>query len=189
MNYYSHILHFPNAKPFDRSDFRWAGFVGAFAGELMKNREDLFWFSYYGGFARFRLYTDSYDKIRPEIESLAASLGLGLDDSEKGSTLVGDLGWERFLAPDSSSTPERRAKLVLQYLHSISSLMIDNVRIGQEGYWERESSQNGENPHKNNFESLGHLLANMTQFEFDVQVSVRTIWMQKELGGSVKLHL
>ncbi len=189
MNYYSHILHFPNAKPFDRTEFRWMSFVGEFVAPLMRNQKDLYWCSYYGGFARFRLYTDCYDQIKPRIDSMCSTLGLTRDDSEKELTLVGDLGHSRFLASNSTSNSQNRAELVLRYLHSVSELLVDSIQKGQDGYWVLEKNTNQENPHQNSFESLAHLLANMTEFQFDVSVTLRTAWMPQELGGSATLHL
>lgn len=189
MEYHSHILHFPNAKPFDRLDSRWWGFVGEFVRPLMSGRDDLYWCSYYGSFARFRLYTDNYSQIEPQIDLSCQKLGLQRDDSEKNLTLEDDLGHPRFFDPNSKSTRPKRAELVLRYLHSISELLVDSVDQLADGYWILEANTNPENPNKKSFESLGHLLANMSQFQFDVQVTFRTVWMPQELGGSVKLSL
>jgi hypothetical protein len=155
----------------------------------MKNRTDLYWCSYYGSFARFLILTDDYESLQAPLETLRDSLGLIDTGEEKNNTLVGDLGHSRFLAPNSGSNDQKRAMLVLRYLHSISELLVDNVRKDPSGYWLLEQSQNAENPHQNNFESLAHLLANMTQFQFDVSVTFRTVWMHSPISGSATMHL
>ena len=189
MTYYSHVLHFPNIKPFDRLDCRWTSFVGEFITPLMENRTDLYWCSYYGDHARFRISTDDYQSLRPTLESLRDTLGLIDKGEEKDLTLIGDLGHNRFLAHNTSSTPERRAELVLRYLNSISLLLVDNIQKTDDGYWRLEQSSNSENPLGNNFESLAHLLANMTQFQFDVDFGHKTAWMIPQPLMKFRCHL
>lgn len=144
--YHSHILRFPNSQPFNRDDSRWWGFVGEFVRPLMSGRDDLYWCSYYGSYARFRLYTDNYSKIEPQIDSLCQSLGLRRDGSEMNLTIEDDLGHPRFFDPSSKSTSPKRAELALRYLHSISELLVDSVDQGSDGYWSLEANTNAEKP-------------------------------------------
>ena len=99
MQYYSHVLHFPlGKKPFDKDAFRWPSFVGEFVIPLMKNRSDLYWFSYYTSFARFRVYTDDYGSLQAELEPLRDELGLVDKGEEKNETITGDLAKDRLSA-------------------------------------------------------------------------------------------
>jgi hypothetical protein len=97
--------------------------------------------------------------------------------------LEGHLGTagHRFLGAVNNSSPRQRAVLVLKYLHSISELVLDNLMPAGAGLWQMETNVHLENPLGNNFETLGHLLTNITGFEFDVQIdqglNVRTGWM------------
>lgn len=188
MNYYSHVLHFPDTYPFDRPEFRWTTFLSEFVAPLMKDRGLKYWVSYYGSFVRFRVLTDDYESLKPDLESLRDSLGLVDKGEEKDMTLVGDLGHARFLAPNSDSSPEKRAELVLNYLNSISLLLVDNLVKGG-NYWKLETSNHNENPLNNNFESLAHLLGNMTQFQFDVEFGYRTPWMHPQPIQKFRCHL
>jgi len=189
MTYYSHVLYFPDSRPFDRPDSRWTSFVGEFVAPLMRNRPELYWCSYYGDHARFRVLTDDYSSLQPTLESLRDVLGLIDKGEEKDLSLVGDLGHERFRAHSSTSTPERRAELVLRYLNSASLLLVDNLQRTEDGYWRLEQSAHRENPLGNNFETIAHLLANMTQFQFDVHFGHLTAWMPPSVLMSFRCNL
>lgn len=58
----------------------------------------------------------------------------------------------------------------LRYLHSISELVLDNLMAAGAGLWQMDSNVHLENPLENNFKALGHLLTNITGFEFDAQI-------------------
>lgn len=93
--------------------------------------------------------------------------------------------------PDrKDKNPEDRALLVLKYLNCICDLYIDNLIKREHGCWEVVTSQdNTQNPLGNNFESLAHLLANITQFQFDVELYARTPWIQPQLIGRLRCHI
>ena len=105
--YYSHMLHFPNQKPFNNPDLRWPSFIGHFVQPIVSAHPGLlYWFSNYGAFARFRIYTADYEKIRPQLETLRDKLGLVDKGGEKDLTLEGDLGGARFRGPNSYVSPQ-----------------------------------------------------------------------------------
>lgn len=187
--YHSHILVFPNSPPFDRPEFRWASFVGEFVAPLMNGRTNLFWCTYYGDRAHFRILIDDYESLQLQLEPLRDSLGLVDTGEQKNQTLIDDLGHSRFLSQNSKSDSPKRAALVLKYLNSIALLLIDNVQKRQDGYWELETSTDNENPLGNNFESLAHLLANMTGFQFDVLLGHQTVWQHLVIHKSLRCHL
>jgi len=60
-------------------------------------------------------------------------------------------------------------------------LFLDNLVPGNAGVWTVEVNAHKENPLGNNFEPLGHLLLNITGWQFDVEVdqqaNVRTASM------------
>jgi hypothetical protein len=116
--------------------------------------------------------TDQYDKLKPIIDQRCTALGLVDRGEEKNLTLLGDLGHDRFLARDrKDKKPEDRALLVLRYLHAVAELVCDNLKKGDDGYWTLEQSMNRENPNGSNFESLHHLLCNMTQVPLFVHMT------------------
>jgi hypothetical protein len=150
-----------------------------------------YWFSYYTNCARFRVLTEDYEALRGPLEKLRDSLGLIDRGEEKENfTLKGDLGHGRFLSEArNDKDSEKRAKKVLSYLNSVCDLYIDNLVLRGDGYWTIEKSTHEENPLGNNFESLAHLLANISGFEFDVSHNYRTPWMQNPPAPRFRCHL
>jgi hypothetical protein len=187
MQYYSHVLHFPERKPFDRPDSAYWSFLGELVLPVVRlGLHRHFWFTNYGNHARFRVYTDQYDRLRPTLEARRDALGLVDRGEEKDLTLVGDLGHDRFLARSrTDKQPEDRALLVLRYLHAIAELVCDNLQQTDEGYWTIEQSMNQENPNGSNFESLHHLLCNSAKVPLFVHMSLWTEWMSQPVTGKV----
>jgi hypothetical protein len=161
--YYSHLLDFPGCKPFDNPDLRWPSFIGAFVAPLVHENPGLeYWFSYYSTFARFRVFTTDYDRLRPRLESLRDRLGLVDNGKEKDLTLEQDLGAPRFCGPNCSVSQSVRAGTILRLLKAGADLMVESVILRPDGYWEFE--QNGDaglNPISEHRFSVVHLFHNM----------------------------
>jgi hypothetical protein len=188
---YSYVLRLHDNFPFDRPEFRWQSFVGEFVIPIVQLQlHKHYWFSYYGGNAKFRIVADDSDRLQEAIIKQISDLQLVDEGDENGLTLSGDLGTDRFLSSDRrDKISDDRALLVIKYLNSICDLYIDNLIKKADGYWELERSNNNENPLGNNFESLAHLLANITQFEFNMEFFARTPWMQPQLVALLRGHL
>lgn len=101
----------------------------------------------------------------------------------QADSLIGAFGspGSRFLAQAHHTSPHRRALVVLKFLQGICDLYLDQLMPAGGGAWTVENNVHHENPLGNNFESLAHLLANITGFEFEIEVdyqaNVRTGWM------------
>ena len=160
---YSHVLHFPNRKPFDKADLRWPGFIGEFVAPIVASHpEVLYWFSFYTAFAKLRIYTADYDKVRPQLEALRDELGLEDKGEEKEYVVEGDLGGSRFHGPNSKVTAKVRAESVLRVLKGASDLMVESVIQREDGYWEFEANGHDEqNPVSGHRFSVCHLFHNL----------------------------
>jgi len=191
MNYYSHVLYFPKSPPFNKPEHVWPSFVGAFIVPIIAlGLHKHYWYSFYSTHARLRILTDRYDKLEPQLVSLRDSLGLIDKGEEKDLTLVGDLGNHRFLEPNlPNRTPENRALLILRYLQSVCDLYSDLLIKRPDGYWEAEKSTNEQNFGSNCLVSCMHLLNNIGQFQFPIEVTVRTPWMNPPLKGVYSIHV
>lgn len=122
----------------------------------------LFWFTHYRDHAKFRVYTDQYDLLRPEFDALRDKLGLVDRGQEKELTLIEDIGGGRFIGPSSTSTPNRRAELVLRSLCAVARLVVDSVVKEDDGYWRFEQNVDStQNPDGSHFFSVTHLFHNM----------------------------
>lgn len=161
--YYSHVLYFANQKPFDNPDLRWPSFIGEFVKPLVQEVPGaLYWFTYYGNLARFRIFTADYEGLRPKLETLRDKLGLVDKEEEKDLTLEGDLGVGRFWEPNSGVTKSARAQSVLRLLKAGADLMVESVQKRTDGYWEFEANgDEQQNPVSAHRFSVIHLLHNM----------------------------
>lgn len=139
-------------------------------------------------------YSDLYRSIRfrysvpnnfqDEFESQAMRFiehaGCAVSDF-RDYDFLGDLGGPRFIENNVSQVrKEERANLVVDYLHSISKLIVDCIEVlhTTEGF-ALEKSTSMENPNGSIFESLHHLLCNMTNVPLNVLVSetaIGTYW-------------
>lgn len=128
-------------------------------------------------------------ELRPEIERRCQALGFIDTGEEKDLTLVADLGCDRFLSTKlEDRKAEDRALLVLRLLHSVSDLICDAIRKGDDGYWRIEPSDSQENPEGSIFQSLHHLFCNMTQVPLLAYLSIQTDWMDRPSGGKVPIR-
>ena len=162
MKYYSHILYFPDAYPFDNTNYRWQSFVGEFVRPIVEDIPDLYWFSYYTVRAHLRIYTDEYDRIRPKLELLRDQLGLIDKGEEKDMTLERDLGSDRFLSSERTDKNNTdRALLILKLLNAGCKLYMDTlVKDGK--YWREEINKDiNQNPFHSSSYSYIHLLHNL----------------------------
>lgn len=163
---YSHVLNIPHAHPFD-NEHRWTTFLGEFVRPIVDGRDFPYWFSYYGDFARFRVYTED-ESVLDDIDRLMADLGLSYrqekgERMEKDWTLEIDLGGARFLGSERLDvTSRQRALKVLGLVHAGAELFLHSlVRDGD--YWREEICDDANNTFRSSSRSYIHLLHNLTQ--------------------------
>lgn len=191
---YSYVLRFPdNAPPFDRDlESRWRSFLGEFVRPIADKFPDLlFWCSYYYSVAKFRVLSESqevHDFITTRISDL--KLGFNLEE-EVNETLIGDLGNDRFVNQIRDEVAkQKRAELTLRFLCATVRLHIDSLVPCEGQYWEHQPTPHAkENPHGNNFESLSHLVGNISRFEFDLIDGNRTVWQFQQQPGNTRLAI
>ncbi len=159
--YFAYSLQFPNSFPFDKAEYRWTSFVGEFIRPITEqNPELLYWTSYYGETAEFKMYVDDSSQAQPQLDSFGRR---GFVISPLQRSLDEDLGSDRFLGPQSASTATRRATLILRSLKSVCDLLVDSVFKRDDGYWMfEENSNKRSNPIGNHLFSVTHLYHNIT---------------------------
>ena len=189
---YSYVLHFPNNHAsFGDMHHRWQSFLGEFAKPIAEKFPDLlFWSSYYYSAAKFRVESDS-EEVHKFIEQKIKDTGLLFNpDEEKNDTLVGDLGAARFIDQNlGAEAVQRRADLVLKFLCATARLYSDGLVKVNATHWEYRLTPSDQNPLGNNFESLAHLVANVSRFEFDVFAQMGTAWQQGQNSQGVRCRL
>ncbi|MGP8201083.1 MAG: hypothetical protein ACLQU4_16450 [Limisphaerales bacterium] len=171
-SYHSHVLYFPNKPLFCDATHCFPSFLGEFVMPLVQAKPDLlYWFTHYGAFARFRVWTDNYEELCPELEAKRDALGLIDKGEEKDLTLEGDLGHARFIGADSSSNPSQRAMKILRSLHAASELVLDSIYRLSNGLWQFEPTGDLlQNPIGNHLFSVNHLFHNLTRSQARIAV-------------------
>jgi hypothetical protein len=66
--------------------------------------------------------------------------------------------------------------------------LIDQL-VKEGPYWKIEKNEDSQNPLGNSFESLIHLVSNISQAQFDVDLCYRTAWMISQKLFSLRCHL
>lgn len=166
--YYSHVISLEGyPPPFDNEETRWPSFLGEFVAKIVKDRPKvLYWCSYYGETAQFRIFTtpEDYEAIQPNINDLLIQLRIRDTGAEKNETLVSDLAKNRFIGPDTNSSQFQRALLILESLNSVAKLLLDSIIPDNGQYWKFEANGDTvQNPIGNHFFSITHLYHNMTR--------------------------
>lgn len=197
MSHHSVHLSFPANAPFDREDW-FENFLGRLVVPIVgTGKIARFWFSRYGSQQRheirFRLETDSWNEIAPLVQRKIRDLGFTDLNDEQSYSNVGDLGNDRFLSQDAHGTDAtRRSSLVLDVLHRLCVLHLDTlVGPDKDGYFRQESNQNINNPHGSIFESMHHLMCNITGVVTEVdlmQIGTNQLILESPLYASQLRH-
>jgi hypothetical protein len=167
---YSHILHIPKVRPYDGAN-RWTTFLGEFVKSIVDGRDFSYWFTYYGDFARFRVYTED-ESVLSEIVDRAAKLGFRHEIEKTAGhdlTLEEDLGCGRFLGAERTDLkPLDRALKVLNLVHAGAELFLHSL-IRDGDYWREEHNQDlNQNPYGSSSRSYIHLLHNIAQSDIQM---------------------
>lgn len=146
----------------------------------------LFWTTDYGDKVKLRVFSQDahvHEFLRDRIEFLGMTFPPNPDEHETDVTLLSDLGSDRFLnwsmALDSKELQAKRsqrAMLTLRFLCATVRLYLDDLAKMEDGKWTWQKTPHEQNPCGNNFESLIHLVGNITRFEFELFAALGTAW-------------
>ncbi|MBE7493964.1 MAG: hypothetical protein HS117_03425 [Verrucomicrobiaceae bacterium] len=179
---------YPSSGSFDGdANSKWWTYLGEVVKPLSERFPDLlFWTTDYGDRVRLRVFSQE-EEVHAFVQNKVECLGMWFppnpDDNEIEVTLLSDLGSDRFLdwtiacdADDLQIRRQQRAMLTLRFLCATVRLYLDDVIKKEDGKWEWRKTPHQENPCGNNFESLIHLVGNITRFEFDLIGTLGTAW-------------
>lgn len=164
MRYYFGHFAIPTAKaPYSDATKVWPSTVGNLVKPVVETFPGLkYWFSFYGNYIQFAAYTDQFELVAEALKKQADDLGFALiRPPEANDTLEGDCAREKFVT-DPSKDKTRRAKLVLDYLHTISALYVDTL-VENGDSWSVEENRDPNNPDKISFQAFHHMLCNISQ--------------------------
>jgi hypothetical protein len=111
---------------------------------------------------RYALPTDESQTFEKRARELIAAANAAVSDFRPWN-MLGDLGGDRFVGePRSPDRRERRARLIVDFLHSVSTLTLDCLVETDGGRWTFEANDDRNSPNGSSFESPLHLFCNMT---------------------------
>lgn len=193
MRYYFYLFEQLGHPVFGHAQHGYPSFIARFIKPIVSKRSGLlYYFERFGTSVQFCFFTDDFETVRNDIDYLCQKLTIvpNQTPAPEGSTLESAFGGVRFIGPQNNTTAAKRAELVLRCLNAVCELYIDNlVSIGGDqwaveknfGETIEDNQPRRENPLGSNFESLAHLMANITGYEFRVfinaQGEARTDWM------------
>jgi hypothetical protein len=191
--YRRHEFFTPNVAPFDSAGpLLWPTLVGTFLRPIIEAVDMDYWFCNHGADFQFCFAHDNYKEIEDVIELQkkkfqTVSKAAPMDGATIGTAFRGTR-WitEDKIADDPIAS--KRSGLVLALLHSTSALYFDSL-VQEDAHWKIEPNTDKENPLGNNFESLLHLISNISQAQFEVFLSAHTAWMQPPIKPAVRCNL
>lgn len=137
-------------------------------------------------FVKVRYRIDEATPFELTVQNLA--VGAGCWFGAEPYDLVADLGKPRFLATEQNNakppiTPILRAERVVRMLHAASELTLDSLFEDQPSHWRFEKSTDSENPSGSIFQSVAHLIGNMSDAAVSLQIEVQTLYGSTQRGA------
>ena len=197
--YRFHQFKIPTHDQFADPNFRWFNIVGDFIAPIVVGEEDLlYWFCYHNpDDFQFCFWSENHDKIEQKIADQKKEFSIETKSPPTENAKIEFRG-QRWIAPErtgkSTFDEDKRAELILRCLHATCVLFIDSL-IKDGGNWRLErNAYLKENPCGNSFESLLHLISNISRAKFDVylkihpeinrgqlltRISGQTLWMSQ----------
>lgn len=162
---------------------RWPALIGNFILPIVFDKPELlYWFVQEGPWFQFCFATDdavlmknTEKKIRQVCKERKFRTKKIIRD-----TLGSALGGPRWVEKEKIGTDREafRSFLMVQSCSAVCRLYLDSLKFDEKTGWTTElNDDERQNPHKSFFESFMHLIANITEAQFDLNIDVRTNWM------------
>ncbi len=172
----------PKRAPYNHVTHGWSTIVGDFVKPLVAAHPGIrVWFLREGPWWQLCFAALDLVAANQTIRRIARQKRFSIKRYIRGSTLGGALGGSRWLprAKQGKKAERQRSCLLTEACHAVCSVYLDSL-VKRGKYWVVESPQCArQNPHGNLFESFMHLVANISDAQFDVKLQVRTGWMHE----------
>lgn len=167
-------LQIPKHKPFDRGDW-FEAFIGNFVIPILDRKLiHSYWFSRYSEVrnnqyvneVRFRIKIKDYSLIESQVDDLIKHFNLasmiGEENYQGAEFLDRRFNGEKL----KKGSPIKRQQLIWNFLYAASSLYVDTFsHKDQDNYWYREENHDrSNNIDGETFESIHHLMCNLSNF-------------------------
>jgi hypothetical protein len=173
----------PKHGVFKNETSQWTNIVGSFIKQIVDGENDLiYWFVQEGRWFQFCYASSRPDEIAAKIRGIQKKVGIRTKRILRGD-VGGALAGTRWLSKAGlrrKSFERARSVHMLRACHAYCALFLHSLEKRGKHWVTETSACTKQNPHGNLFESFMHLIANTTQAQFDVKVSIRTGWMRGE---------
>lgn len=181
----------PKRAPYSDPSTQWASILGEWVLPIViKHGGDMTWWCVREGrWIQFCFASENPAPIETTIRSVCKAKRFTVKRVLRTGTAGGALGGERWCAPDLIGTlaERQRSVMLLRLMNEVCSLQLHSLtKRGK--VWGVERNKDRQNPHGNLFESLMHLIANVTGAQFHVHLMARTVWTDWA-PAKVTLHL
>lgn len=175
--YRFHQFYMPVQSPFEPGDYQWPTVLAEFVRPALTQYPGVaFWFSYYGSHFQLCLAGSKYAAVeqvlqhRQQLFTIATKAG-----PTAGATVGTALNGTRWIAQERNPTVadnERRSILLLKSLHAACRLYLDQLVQDPAllGKWRIEHNTDINNPLGRSFESVLHLMSNMSRTTMQVNL-------------------
>ena len=191
--YRFHEFHTPTHAPFEPGVSPWPTLVAEFIAPVFKGENDvLFWFLNHGPHFQLCLAADDYRRIENNLDARRGLMNINsktppMDNATLGTALA-DSRWLADHLHDNQAVADKRSELLVRALHACSVLFIDQLEQKQH-HWYIETSSDQNNPLGRSFESLFHLVSNLSQTKIEISLFGATQLMNPTAGGKVQVYL
>jgi len=190
----------PKIAPFDTAaTLMWPTLVGTFLRPIIESFPDMtYWFCDHGNDFQFCFAHKDCEPIEKAIEDqLKEYKTTEMKDRARNETVGTAFLGERWIAKNKigdDALASKRSRLVFGFLHSTSALYFDGL-VADGRHWKVEKNDDAlQNPEGSGFESLLHLLCNITQvptpiydFELGGQRGLQTSFVIGHLAHKARL--
>lgn len=175
--YRFHEFHMPMHPPFDPGEYQWPTVLAEFVRPaLLPNPGVAYWFSYYGNHFQLCLAGSRFARVENILQQRQQLFQINTKTNPAPGATVGTaLNGSRWLAQERNPAPAdtvRRSILLVRCLHTASQLFLDQLiqDPALQGRWRIEHNVDINNPLGRSFESVLHLISNLSRTRVQVNL-------------------
>ena len=183
----------PSHAPFAPGICQWPTLVAEFIWPIFRNEpETLHWFVNHGTDFQLCFASDNHVAIGAGLDARASAMKIKpKTKANPAATVAGALGGSRWAGERAGGSREPNRSLhLLCALHAASELYIDMlVQDPGNAHWRRENNTDANNPCGCAFESVFHLMANLSNTDVGIELSGRFPYMPARRGVVIPVRL
>ncbi|HWA27538.1 MAG TPA: hypothetical protein VG734_17920 [Lacunisphaera sp.] len=194
--YRFHEYYTPTQGVFAPGDTQWPTVLAEFIRPaLSQQRGVAYWFTYYGAHFQLCLAGSNFAAVEHILQQRQGLFNIATKTAPTAGATVGTaLGGSRWYASERNPTAAdeaRRSVLFVKVLHRACAVYLDQLiqDPGLQGRWRVEHNTDINNPLGRSFESLFHLLSNLSRTRMQVNLHANISPNQREIFAAVPCYL